>query len=267
MSIKIGHASADENRKASGGVAGDQTGGEVTTRPWYSSPWDVVLRPKRAEVAEKSSVACEAACANNNIGYDQGSRNTLYHYAKLKDFNLAEIKDKCECDCSSLMHVCAIAGGAKLSYGLNGYWTGNMVAALEASGEYEALRDPKYLASDAYLKRGDILVNTKSHTAMALENGAMAGENAAAPAVDKDINVPTTSAVMLTPLPLLKKGSKGSAVWAMQTLLTDRGYSTEGVDSDFGDNTEKALKRFQTAYGLEADGECGKMTWQKLICE
>ena len=53
----------------------------------------------------------------------------------------------------------------------------------------------------------------------------------------------------------------------MQTLLTDRGYSAEGVDSDFGGNTEKALKRFQTAYGLEADGECGKMTWQKLICE
>lgn len=70
---------------------------------------------------------------------------------------------------------------------------------------------------------------------------------------------------MLTPLPLLKKGAKGGAVWAMQTLLTDRGYSTGGVDSDFGANTEKALKRFQKAVGIETDGECGSQSWQKLI--
>ena len=70
---------------------------------------------------------------------------------------------------------------------------------------------------------------------------------------------------MLTPLPLLKKGAKGGAVWAMQTLLTDRGYSTLGVDSDFGAKTEAALKRFQKNFGLEADGECGALTWKKLI--
>lgn len=33
MSIKIGQASADENRKASGGAAGDQTGGLIAARP------------------------------------------------------------------------------------------------------------------------------------------------------------------------------------------------------------------------------------------
>lgn len=274
MSIKIGQASADENRRASGGAAGDQTGGEVHIRTWYSSPWDTVLRPKSPEVAEKSAAACEAACANNKIGYDQGSRNTLYIFAKLYNFDLAAITDSCECDCSTLMHVCAIVGGAKLAYGINGLWTGNMVAAFEASGDYEVLREAKYLNSDAYLKRGDILVNTVSHTAMALENGAYADGDAAttpqppdgdsSPYTEKPLKS-TTGTVMLTPLPLLKKGSKGSAVWAMQTLLTDRGYSTQGVDSDFGSNTEDALERFQNANGLEADGECGKMTWAKLI--
>lgn len=256
MAIKIGHASADENYKASGGKAGDQTGAEVCTRGWYSSPWDCVLRPKSPEVAEKSAKACEAACANPHIGYDQSTRNTLYHYAKLAGFDLSKIKDDCECDCSSLMHVCAIAGGAKLSYGVNGFWTGNMVAGFVASGDYEALRDPKYLTSDSFLKRGDILVNSKSHTAMVLENGA-----------EMPTNSPTQEArpVMLTPLPLLKKGSTGGAVWSMQTLLTDRGYGTQGVDGDFGANSETALKKFQAANGLEADGECGKMTWAKLI--
>ena len=269
MAIKIGQASADENRRASGGAAGDQTDGEVHIRTWYSSPWDCVLRPKSPELAEKSAAACEAACANNKIGYDQGSRNTLYIYAKLVGFDLDKITDACECDCSSLMHVCAIAGGAKLAYGVNGMWTGNMVEGFTANGEYEVLREAKYLNSDVYLRRGDILLNSKSHTAMALENGAYAdnerGVEDAAPYEGKDIYAPTTGTVMLTPLPLLKKGSKGSAVWAMQTLLTDRGFNTQGVDSDFGSNTETALERFQIAMGLEPDKECGKMTWAKLI--
>jgi len=30
------------------------------------------LRPNSAELAEKIAQACEAGCANNNIGYDQG---------------------------------------------------------------------------------------------------------------------------------------------------------------------------------------------------
>ena len=66
-------------------------------------------------------------------------------------------------------------------------------------------------------------------------------------------------------LPLLKKGALGGAVWAMQTLLSDRGYSTGGVDSAFGINTEAAVKRFQRDFDLEADGECGCLTWEKLI--
>lgn len=265
MAIKIGHASLDENRKVHGGKAGDQTGGEVYTRTWYNANWDVILRPKNADLAEKSARACEAACANNKIGYDQYSRNTLYRYAKLADFDIAKITDECECDCSSLMHVCAIAGGANLTYGVNGLVTWNMVNAFVDSGDYEKLTDSKYLISGNYLKRGDILVRQSGHTAMALENGELSGTE----------NAPTENEVpkveeqeyttMLTPLPLLKKGAKGGAVWAMQTLLTDRGFNTMGVDSDFGNNTFAAVKLFQKKMGLYADGECGAATWEKLI--
>lgn len=263
MAIKIGHASIDERGKASGGTAGDQTGGEVYTRTWYNANWDVVLRPKDKTLAEKSAKACEAACANNKIGYDQYGRNTLYNYAKLADFDLSKITDECECDCSSLMHVCAIAGGAKLSYGVNGLVTWNMVNAFVDSGDYEKLTDSKYLISGNYLRRGDILVRQSGHTAMALENGDLSGAETAGANPRPTESQSTTT--MLTPLPLLKKGAMGGAVWAMQTLLTDRGYSTLGVDSDFGANTEGALKRFQKAMGLIADGECGAATWEKLI--
>ena len=265
MSIKIGHASADENRKASGGAAGDQTGGEVCIREWYSSPWDAVLRPKNPEIAERSAKACEAACANNKIGYDQSSRNTLHIYAKLAGYDLAKVKDECECDCSTLMHVCAIAGGAKLTYGVNGMWTGNMIDGFTANGEYELLREAKYLTSDAYLRRGDILLNTKSHTAMALENGRQSEEK---PASGKGEYIPTAGTVMLTPLPIVKHGSSGAAVWALQILLNALGFNYAEpleTDGEFGDKTKAAVISLQNYYGLEPDGECGKMTWQKLI--
>jgi len=262
MAIKIGHASYDENSKASGGNSGDQTQKEVCTRTWYNGNWNIVLRPKSATLAEKSAKACEAACANNKIGYDQYQRNTLYHYAKLKGFDLAKITDACECDCSSLMHVCAIAGGAKLSYGVNGLVTWNMADAFVASGNYEKLTASKYLTSDAYLRRGDILVRTSGHTAMALENGALGGSNLTSS------NKNTTSATVKTvtvSLPLLKHGATGESVEVLQTLLTSKGFNTRGVDGEFGNNTAAALKAYQNSLGLTADGECGKNTWTCLL--
>ena len=173
MAVTIGHASIDENGKAAGGKAGDSTKKEVCTIGWYNGSWHTVLRPKNSAIAEKSAKACEAACANDNIGYDQNQRNTLNTQAKAKGYDLARITTPCECDCSSLMHVCAIAGGAKLTYGSNGVTTSTMVNAFVNSGDYEKLTDSKYLTSDKYLKRGDVLVK-KGHTVMSLTDGSSA---------------------------------------------------------------------------------------------
>ena len=177
MAVKIGHASIDERGKINGGTAGDSTGGEVCTRGWYNGNWNVVLRPKNATIAEKSAKACEAACANNKVGYDQYQRNTLYTQAKAKNWDISKITTACECDCSSLMHLCAMIGGAKLTYGSNGLCTFNMVKAFVDSGDYEKLTANKHLTSDKYLKRGDILVRESGHTAMVLVNGSNASSS------------------------------------------------------------------------------------------
>lgn len=68
-------------------------------------------------------------------------------------------------------------------------------------------------------------------------------------------------------LPVLKKGAKGESVRAMQMLLIGYGYDMEGygADASFGGATERALKAFQAANGLEADGSCGRKTWGKLL--
>jgi len=70
MAVLIGHASSDECGKYSGGCAGDQTGKEVCTRDWYKRPWNVILIHPDAKIREKLASAMEAACKNDNIGYD-----------------------------------------------------------------------------------------------------------------------------------------------------------------------------------------------------
>lgn len=172
MAVKIGHSSIDENNSFSGGQAGDQTKKEVCVRSWYNGGWNLMLRPKTNTLAEKSAKFVEVICASDVAGYDQGGRNTLYKYAKEVNFNGAKIKTKCECDCSSFMHVAAIAGGANIAYGSNGATTSTMRTVFGKSGYYDVYTDSKYLTSDKYLKRGDILVKEGSHTIMALENGS-----------------------------------------------------------------------------------------------
>lgn len=269
MAIKIGHASLDENGKATGGTAGDQTGKEVCTRNWYSKGWNVVLRPTSAALAEKSAKACEAGCNNPNIGYDQGGRNTLNTQAKAVGYDLAKIAKACECDCSSFMHVCAIAGGAALSYGSNGCTTSTMVSVFTKSGAYEKLTDSKYLTSDKYLRRGDILVKEGSHTVMALENGAQAGETTTTPnqstATAPKENAAATSCNVQ--LPVLQQGSKVPAVKNLQRLLIAHGYKLPkyGADGDFGKETGDALENYQRKNGLEADRKCGPESWLHLL--
>ena len=169
MAVKIGHASIDENGKARGGAAGDQTGREICTRDWYSKNWNKVIRAKDSKIAEKIAKAMEAACANNNIGYDQNQRTTLYMQAKAKKWNLSKITAKCETDCSALVAVCVNAAGVSVSKDI---YTGNESNALKATGKFEILTDSKYLTTDKNLKRGDILLNEGSHTAVVLSDGA-----------------------------------------------------------------------------------------------
>ena len=167
MSIKIGHASCDENRSARGGIAGDQTGGEVCTRSWYNKPWTSVIRAKDSGVAERIAVAMEQACANDKIGYDQGQRTTLYTQAKAMNWDLSKITTACECDCSSLVAVCVNAAGISVSKDI---YTGNQKAALSETGKFIVYTSAQYVGSDSNLKRGDILLGD-GHTAIVLGNG------------------------------------------------------------------------------------------------
>ena len=59
----------------------------------------------------------------------------------------------------------------------------------------------------------------------------------------------------------LKKGDKGAAVKTLQERLIELGYLPEGsADGSYGNQTYKAVRRFQKNNGLEADGIAGRKT-------
>lgn len=174
MSVRIGQASLGETG-AHGQKPGNQTGRELNFAYWYSGSWLGVLRFKDRRKAELAAQACEAGVGNKNIGYDQDGRNTAYVAAEAVDFILSKIAKPVETDCSAFMMLCAISAGVdalKDTYRKQGNscTTYCMMRCFPATGEFELLTDRKYLTSDAYLRRGDILVSS-GHTAMVLENG------------------------------------------------------------------------------------------------
>ncbi|CAH0344030.1 L,D-transpeptidase family protein [Bacillus sp. CECT 9360] len=63
---------------------------------------------------------------------------------------------------------------------------------------------------------------------------------------------------------ILKKGSRGAEVKELQQALTKRGYSTKGIDGVFGQNTDIAVRKFQKANKLKADGIVGPATKKAL---
>lgn len=283
MSVKIGHASIAEHGGTKNGQAGDQTGKEVCTRNWYSKPWQYMLRPTSPIVAEKSAKACEAGCANNRIGYDQNQRNTLRTEARKVNFHLEAISTACETDCSAFMSVCAEAAGVDIPYsGGNAPTTSTMVKAFTSTGQYKAYTDSKYLTSDKYLKRGDILVKPGSHTVMALSDGSGAvvqtsqystrdfvkEVQAAIGAVVDGSPGPETQSKLITVS--TQKNSTHPVVVPIQKMLNTYGYGL-AVDGSYGLKTAFAVQMYQRdivkATTANQDGIISKggATWRKLL--
>ncbi|MBQ7978104.1 MAG: peptidoglycan-binding protein [Clostridia bacterium] len=64
--------------------------------------------------------------------------------------------------------------------------------------------------------------------------------------------------------PVLRVGSRGNFVRYLQFKLKILGYAVGNVDGVFGQNTASAVRAFQQANGLDADGIVGRRTWYKL---
>ncbi|MBO4879181.1 MAG: peptidoglycan-binding protein [Clostridia bacterium] len=62
----------------------------------------------------------------------------------------------------------------------------------------------------------------------------------------------------------LRYGSRGTDVELLQLALIRGGWLAGPIDGSFGAETQNAVRRFQAAYGLAADGIVGPLTWDAL---
>ena len=85
-----------------------------------------------------------------------------------------------------------------------------------------------------------------------------------------------TPAIEVTPSPTpvvehsyhtLRKGDQGPDVVTMQQALAELGYLNGAADGNFGTGTMTAVKEFQAAEGLDADGIAGRLTQEALFAE
>ena len=64
---------------------------------------------------------------------------------------------------------------------------------------------------------------------------------------------------------LYRRGAQGAEVARIQMRLKELGDYLGPIDGDFGGGTEAAVRAFQRARGLTADGEVGPRTWAALF--
>lgn len=251
----ISNCGHDERGAYSGGQAGDQTGTEWQLIPWYSRPWNCVLRHPDPQVRKLHAEMSSAAALNDNIGYDQYQRDTFGVQLKAVGDDPSKIQVKCETDCSKGIIDITKAIGRKLNrpelQNINATYTGNMRSGYKAAG-YQVLTESKYLAGTSYLLSGDILLNDASHTATNITNGSKANSSN------------TSSTLSSASSTTLQKGSTGSAVKTLQTNLNKLINAGLVVDGDFGTLTYNAVIKFQKKYKLTADGIVGNITQGKI---
>ena len=190
-------------------------------------------------------------------------------------------------DCSSFIISAYEQAGLKLKEAGASY-TGNIKTVLLRCG-FTALPD----LPENQLIPGDVLLNEQNHTVMYIGNGKVVAarssdgypqsgdQSSREICIQNYYDYPWDCVLRYTgtkssgpvrvpcsvSLPVLSEGSKGIAVKIMQELLISAGFGCgpDGADGDFGPNTAKALKRFQSAREICADTVCGKETWEELI--
>ena len=191
-------------------------------------------------------------------------------------------------DCSSLVISAWEQAGVPVK-SAGATYTGNMFNVFCANGFC--------VVRDGSLKRGDVLLNVRHHTAMYIgnnqivqasinERGTVTGgqtgdqtgreinissyynypwdyilryeEDDEAPASGHDSSVPTT-------IPMVQIGDVNGAVLSLQILLHRKWGITLDEDAEFGPKTDAAVRSFQGWKGLEVDGVVGPLTWAAVI--
>ena len=218
--------------------------------------WRPTKVHKTMTKTEKATQQMEAWAKDNSHGYDQA-----YRWGQKGDY-----------DCSSaVITAWELAGVPVKTAGAT--YTGNIRPVFLANG-FSDVTSKVNLATGSGLQRGDVLLNAANHVAMYCGNGKeveasineKGGVTGGQPGdqTGKEFlirsyrNYPWNYVLRYADAArnYLQKGDSGDDVAEMQRMLIILGYScgSTGADSDFGNNTEKGLKKFQKDYSLTVNG-------------
>lgn len=136
----------------------------------------------------------------------------------------------------------------------------NMPAVLMEYGFMDSTADVPVILQESYAK-------TMGYATMeGIAQAAGLAKRTDAPAPAPDTAAPYTGVQL--PLRELSQGSTGQSVEAVQRLLHTMGYdlgTRDPFDGNFGPKTQTAVRAFQQAKGLTADGIVGRQTWSALL--
>ena len=175
----VSNCSGTEYGGATGGAAGDQTGGEVVVRPWYDFGQNAVYRHPDPQVRALLARLATETAQNDHVGYDQNGRLTFRNALRRADYDPTAITTNCETDCSACTSALIEAVGALLGiqrlYDFDStlstyYMDGPLVAA-----GFQKLTGSKYTRSGDYLLAGDISLNPGKHVNIAVTDGSRSG--------------------------------------------------------------------------------------------
>ena len=158
-------ASIGENGKATGGKKGDQTKKEVKVAPYYEFGQTWVIRFRSTSRGKKAGKAAKLLAQNDNVGYAQDDRVSLYNECERINWDIDRINEirKCNCDCSLLI-VCAINfayGKAKLPSSHTTYSLPSICTKYKTNFKRvdKVLKTKKFKKGDMVGKSGHVIIN------------------------------------------------------------------------------------------------------------
>ena len=165
MAVLCGWASQSEKRTVNG-RKGDQTGKEVKLGSYYNFGQDKIIRFRNSSRGRKAARAQKLFCLNDNIGYGQNDRTSLYSQCKKINWDITKISQikKCNCDCSELV-ACSI----NMAYGKEIMPSSTTTASLFNLTIVNRPKNFKATKLCSKKKPGDMPLKAGKHVIMVLE--------------------------------------------------------------------------------------------------
>ena len=185
MTVRIGHASINENNKVTGGKHGDQTKKEVCIRTWYNGNFNVMLVCTDTVIAQKAVEYMTAICEDDDFGYCQNTRTSGYLAIVNAKGKVASAIPS-SFDCSSLVASCYKLAGLNINYNCT---TRTLRKALLATGKFIEYTDKAHLTTSNYAVPGAIYLREGNHVVMSLDYGSNAAKPSPYNGADIDVDL------------------------------------------------------------------------------